>query len=214
MSEWHRYISCVAVVLVCVIACIHPAKADAPVVVAGSWSGYQVQRAVGDAFTKDCGVRVGVLGRNNSRGFEYLAEGKMGVLIYSPQSSMTTAEAMAKLFPKETPQPAKYTFGHFVVYVVVNKANTTAGLTYKELQGIYSGKIKDWKEVRAQAGRITLVGELIHSKSREIFRDKVLADSSLAPSEAALRDYNPSPPGHRRTVTRNQISYQLLALAG
>ena len=115
---------------------------ERPLLIAGSWSGYQVQRAVADAFTKDCGARIGVLGRNNKRGFEYLAEGKMGVLIYSPQPSRTPAEAMAKHFSKGKTQPAKYTFGHFAVYVVVNRANRTAGLTYKELRDIYSGKIK------------------------------------------------------------------------
>ena len=165
-------------------------RREPPLLIAGSWSGHFSQQQVAIAFEKITGVPTGVGGRDNRRGFRSLAEGKMNVLIYSPQPSKTAAEAMAEHFPKEKPQPTKYTFGQFAVYVVVNKANTTAALTYKKLRDIYSGKIKDWKDVSGQAGRIILIGELARSKSREMFRNEVLGDSSFALGEARLRDYN------------------------
>ncbi len=158
------------------------------VYVAGSWSGYRVQTDVGRAFETAQGVRVGVGGRDNSKGFSDLAAGKMNVLIYSPQAGIAEEQAVAKAFPKDAPQPTRYVFGQFVVRVIVSKENPAAGLTMAQLKDIYTGKIVDWKDVGSAAGRIALYGGAENSKGREMFSNKVLGGLSFSAGLTRCRE--------------------------
>jgi phosphate transport system substrate-binding protein len=57
---------------------------------------------------------------------------------------------------------------------VVNKNVTATNLTTKDLQGIFSGKIKNWKEVGGKDGEIIVVNRTFGSGTRVNFQDKAL----------------------------------------
>jgi phosphate transport system substrate-binding protein len=57
---------------------------------------------------------------------------------------------------------------------VVNKNVTATKLTTKDLQGIFSGKIKNWKEVGGKDAQIIVVNRTFGSGTRVNFQDKAL----------------------------------------
>lgn len=60
--------------------------------------------------------------------------------------------------------------------IIVNKANPVAKLTFKQLGGIFSGKITDWKDAGGAPGRITLVSRDKSSGTYDFFLNHVLRD--------------------------------------
>ncbi len=88
--------------------------------IGGSWTGYLAHIRLAEQFTRDRGVPTDVQGRNNARGFEYLRDRELDVLIYSPVYGVPQADAVRNVFPDENAQPKEYHFGRFAVLVVVH----------------------------------------------------------------------------------------------
>ena len=68
------------------------------------------------------------------------------------------------------------------VAVVINPANKIDALTSRQVIDIYSGKIKDWKEVGGEPGAINVFGREDGSGTREVFTEKAIDKAELAPS--------------------------------
>ena len=68
------------------------------------------------------------------------------------------------------------------VAVVINPANSISELTKAQVADIYSGKIKDWKELGGAAGAINVYGREDGSGTREVFDDKVISKGEIAAS--------------------------------
>ena len=68
------------------------------------------------------------------------------------------------------------------VAVVVHPTNKVDALTGQQVIDIYSGKIKDWKEVGGEPGAINVFGREDGSGTREVFTDKAIKKAELAPS--------------------------------
>lgn len=68
------------------------------------------------------------------------------------------------------------------VAVVVNPANKVDELSFEQLIDIYAGKITNWKEVGGEDGAINLYGREDGSGTREVFTEKAIKKSDIAPS--------------------------------
>ncbi len=68
------------------------------------------------------------------------------------------------------------------VAVVVHPSNKVDALTGQQVIDIYSGKIKDWKEVGGEPGAINVFGREDGSGTREVFTDKAIKKAELATS--------------------------------
>ena len=171
--------------LIAWIAVARTAGAQGPrptIIVGGSWSGYGVNQALGRAFSEATGIRMGVRGWDNARGFEYLAAGRMDVLVYSPQVGGTAQEAIEAAFGNGKPHPVGLALGRFAVCVAVHPSNPIAGLSVAQLREMLAGRIDDWEALGRRPGRIVLVGEGAGSKSREMLAKLVLLGTSFSPA--------------------------------
>lgn len=68
------------------------------------------------------------------------------------------------------------------VAVVINPVNKLSELTKTQVADIYSGKIKDWKELGGAEGAINVYGREDGSGTREVFDDKVINKGEIAAS--------------------------------
>ncbi|MBS4174351.1 phosphate ABC transporter substrate-binding protein [Bacillus sp. FJAT-49736] len=65
---------------------------------------------------------------------------------------------------------------------IVNKSNKVKNLSTKQLQGIFSGKIKNWKEVGGKDAKIVVVNRKFGSGTRVNFQAKALKGSKFMTS--------------------------------
>ncbi len=66
--------------------------------------------------------------------------------------------------------------------VVVHSANKIDGLSSKQIQGIFSGKLNNWGQVGGENKKITVVSREEGSGTRDSFRDLLLKETHLAPN--------------------------------
>ncbi len=73
------------------------------------------------------------------------------------------------------------------ICIVTNPANPVANLSQESIQGIFSGKIKDWSDVPGsnQSGTIDLVGRTAASGTQDAFQKIFMGSSSVTSSLAA-----------------------------
>ena len=78
-------------------------------------------------------------------------------------------------------------FAYDVLTAIVNSENPVKGLTSAQLRGIFSGKIKNWKEVGGPAQPITvyIVGK--ESATRDVFRMHILKESEYGKEAKVIR---------------------------
>ena len=75
-----------------------------------------------------------------------------------------------------------YPFAIDGVAIVVNPKNKINSLTTQQVMDIYSGKIKDWKEVGGAKGAINIFGREDGSGTREVFTERAIKKGELVSS--------------------------------
>ena len=90
-------------------------------------------------------------------------------------------------------RPVEYKIGINGLAVYVNRDNPIKQLTLDQLDGIFSGKFKNWKEVGGNDAAIAVYGAESSSAAFEFFKDSVLngkefvADAKALPGPALLK---------------------------
>ncbi len=74
------------------------------------------------------------------------------------------------------------------IVVVVHPSNGTAGLTLKQVRGIFNGTINDWKQLGGPSARITVVSREAGSGTRTSF-EQIVGDVRLT-DDAIIQDSN------------------------
>jgi phosphate transport system substrate-binding protein len=74
------------------------------------------------------------------------------------------------------------------IAVVVNPANTVAGLTLQQVKGIFSGSVKNWKEVGGADHAIAVISREAGSGTRSSF-EQIIGGVSLT-GDALIQDSN------------------------
>lgn len=128
------------------------------------------------------------------------------------------AASSREIKPKEIEQasqkgvtPHEYKVALDGLAVVVNKNNPVSKLTIDQLAGVFSGKIKNWKEVGGSDENIVILSREVNSGTHVYFKEHVLRkndptskeefsqDALLLPSSQAIADevlHNPAAIGY------------------
>ncbi len=151
--------------------------------VGGSWSGYRSLSQIAEEFTKSSGAPVTVQGTNNKRGFRYLADDKLQVLVYSPQTEGSQESLIREAFGEDDQENnaklRRHLFGQFVVVVIVHPDNPVRTLSYDHLRQVFTGQAAHWKSVDGGLRAILPVGEQRNTKAAEIFRSNIMGGRSF-----------------------------------
>lgn len=115
---------------------------------------------------------------------EYKVEVQAGGSNVGIQSVLTGAVSIGMssrdLTEEEKGQGLKdHTIAYDCIAVIVHPSNNVDNLTLKQVRDIFSGKIKDWKEVGGKPGKIIVVNRDEASGTREAFKKLVLGEEEF-----------------------------------
>ena len=144
---------------------------DTMVNLAQSWAEVYMDKSPDDF--------VAVTGGGSGTGFSSLISGTCDIAI----SSRKIKDKEIALAEKKGIHPKELEVGMDGLAVVVNPQNPVNALTTRELAGIFSGKITNWKEVGGKDEKIVVLSREVNSGTHVYFKEHVLRGNDPANTE-------------------------------
>ncbi len=125
---------------------------------------------------KDKGTKITVIGGGSGVGIAALLDNTTDIAMSSRKIKMDE-----KIKMQETGKALKETIiAYDALSVIVNPANKVSQLTREQLEGIYTGKITNWKEVGGEDLKIIVYSRESSSGTYEFFKEKVMMKKNYA----------------------------------
>lgn len=137
-----------------------------------------VQKESENYLKKNTGARITVTGGGSGVGISALMDGTGDIAMSSRKMKF---DERTKL-QKSGKQPVEVVVAYDALAVVVNPANKVSDLTREQLEDIFTGKIKNWKEVGGADMPIVAYSRETSSGTYEFFKDHVLNKKNYMPS--------------------------------
>jgi phosphate transport system substrate-binding protein len=144
---------------------------DTLVILAQKWAEVYMQ--------KNAETKVQVTGGGSGTGFAALQNQQTDLANASRKIKPKEVEACLKAFGK---RPTEYKVALDGLSVYVHESNPVKQLSLEQLRNIFTGKIRNWKEVGGADGPITLYSRENSSGTYEFFKENVLQGSDFAAS--------------------------------
>jgi phosphate transport system substrate-binding protein len=134
------------------------------------------QKEAEDYMKKDKKAQITVTGGGSGVGFSALIDGTTDIAMSSRKMKMGE-----KLKLTESGKPFKEVIvGHDALAVVVNPKNKVVKLTREQLENIFTGKVKNWKEVGGDDMPVVVYSRETSSGTYEFFKEHVLSNKNYA----------------------------------
>ncbi|HAB15261.1 MAG TPA: PstS family phosphate ABC transporter substrate-binding protein [Verrucomicrobiota bacterium] len=133
---------------------------------------------------KHADVKIQVTGGGTGTGFAALQNQTTDICNASRKIKAKEQENCIKAFGK---RPTEYKVAMDGLSVYVNADNPISELSLEDLEGIFTGKIKNWKEVGGSDGLITVYSRENSSGTYEFFKEHVLQGKDFAASAQTLQ---------------------------
>jgi phosphate transport system substrate-binding protein len=135
-----------------------------------------VQKEAEDYMKKNKGTAISVIGGGSGVGISALQDGTTDLAMSSRSLKMDE-----KLKLQEAGKNIRTTImAYDALSVIVNPGNKVNQLTREQLEGIFTGKIKNWKEVGGDDMQIIVYSRETSSGTYEFFKEKVLMNKNYA----------------------------------
>jgi len=121
-------------------------------------------------------VSVTVVGGGSGVGITAMIDGTTDIAMAS--RDLKTEEKMK--FADKKVDIEEVIIAYDALTVIVNPANTVSKLTREQLEGIFTGAIKNWKEVGGADGKIVAYSRESSSGTYEFFKDEVMGKKNYA----------------------------------
>ena len=179
-------LAALALVTALVTASAPAALASGKIVITGSTTVLPIAQKAAEVYMKKHpGVEISVAGTGSGDGIKSLIDGTCDI-----------ADASRDMKPKEIKkaeakgiQPVRHTVALDCIVPVVHPSNPVKNLTLEQLKGIYTGKIRNWKEVGGQDKPIVVISRDSSSGTFEVWNHKVLNKARVRP-DAQLQASN------------------------
>jgi len=149
---------------------------DTLVILAQKWAERYMQK------TPD--TRIQVTGGGSGIGFAALQNKTTDLANASRKIKSKETEACVKAFGK---RPTEYKVALDGLSVYVNDANSVAALSLKQLDDIFTGRVKNWREVGGSDAPITIYSRENSSGTYEFFKEHVLKGKDFAATAQTLQ---------------------------
>ena len=130
-------------------------------------------QAAKDIMTFNPKIRITVAGGGSGVGVKQVGEGLAGI----GNTGRPLKESEIQQFGLKT-----FPFAIDGVALAVHPDNPVKALTKEQVVKIYTGEVKDWKDLGGNPGAINLYGREDGSGTRETFTDKLIGKAELAPT--------------------------------
>ena len=144
---------------------------DTLVILAQKWAEVYMQ--------KNPETKVQVTGGGSGTGFAALQNQQTDLANASRKIKAKEVEACLKAFGK---RPTEYKVALDGLSVYVHESNPVKQLSLDQLRSIFTGKIRNWKEVGGAEGPITIYSRENSSGTYEFFKENVLQGADFAAS--------------------------------
>lgn len=149
---------------------------DTLVILAQKWAEVYMQK------TPD--TKIQVTGGGSGIGFAALQNKTTDLANASRKIKVKEIEACVKAFGK---RPVEYKVALDGLSVYVNEANPVQELSLEQLEGIFTGRIKNWKQVGGNDAPVTLYSRENSSGTYEFFKEHVLSGKDFAATAQTLQ---------------------------
>src|SRR5688572_32917571 len=126
---------------------------------------------------KNPGTKIQVTGGGSGIGFAALQNKTTDLANASRKIKAKEIEACVKAFGK---RPTEYKVALDGLSVYLHESNPVKQLSLEQLRNIFTGKIRNWKEVGGADGPITIYSRENSSGTYEFFKENVLQGSDFA----------------------------------
>ncbi len=149
---------------------------DTLVILAQKWAETYMQ--------KNPGTKIQVTGGGSGIGFAALQNKTTDLANASRKIKIKEIEACVKSFGK---RPTEYKVALDGLSIYVNEANKVQELSLEQLEGIFTGKIKNWNQVGGDDAPITIYSRENSSGTYEFFKEHVLKNKDFAATAQTLQ---------------------------
>jgi phosphate transport system substrate-binding protein len=129
------------------------------------------------------GIKIQVTGGGTGTGFAALQDRTTDLCDASRKIKAKEIEGCIKAFGK---RPTEYKVALDGLSVYVGADNPVKELTLEQLEGIFTGKLKNWKDVGGAGGAITVYSRENSSGTYEFFKEHVLKGKDFAASAQTM----------------------------
>jgi len=143
---------------------------------AGSTTVLPVAQATAEAFMDiNPGINISVRGGGSGVGVAALQNKTADIANSSrPMKAKEITASKSKGI-----NPTAYPVANDGISIVVHKNNPIKNLTIAQIKGIYTGKIKNWKELGGASMPIVVISRDVASGTFEVFNEKALAGAKV-----------------------------------
>lgn len=193
----------VSLILAGLVAGCAVAQAQDKLVLDGSTTVGPIAKAFAESYMRqNPGVNITVSESGSGNGAKALLNGTCDIANLSRDLKDTEKKAMEEKGVK----PVAHVVAYDALPVIVHPSNKVKGLTIDQIRGIFTGAIKNWKEVGGEDRSIVVISRDTNSGTFESFKELVLGKEAKIVESA---EYTGSNGGIRQRVqmTKGAISY-------
>ncbi len=179
------------------------AQAQDKLVLDGSTTVGPIAKAFAESYMRqNPGVNITVSESGSGNGAKALLNGTCDIANLSRDLKDTEKKAMEEKGVK----PVAHVVAYDALPVIVHPSNKVKGLTVDQIRSIFTGSVKNWKEVGGEDLSIVVISRDTNSGTFESFKDLVLGKEAKIVESA---EYTGSNGGVRQRVqmTKGAISY-------
>ncbi len=168
-------------------------------VIVGSTTVLPIAQRIAEAYMKEHPeVKISVSGGGSGVGIKALIDGTCDIA----DSSRFIKFKEIKMAIKKGRYPVPFAIAYDAIIPIVHPSNPVNNLTLDQLKKIYTGRIRNWKEVGGPNKRIVVISRDTSSGTYEIWEEKVMRKSRVFPG-ALLQASNGAV---REVVSKNRYS--------
>lgn len=174
--------------------------------VKGSTTVQPIMQKAAEAFmAQHKGVSISISASGSGDGAKAIIDGATPLAMMSREMK----ESEIKQAKEKGVNPKQITVAYDCITPIVNSANPVKNLTMAQLKDIYTGKVKDWKELGGNPGQIVVISRDSSSGTFEYWNEHVLKKERVFPG-ALMQASNGAV---ATTVAKNKYAVGYVGLA-
>jgi phosphate transport system substrate-binding protein len=147
-------------------------------VIKGSTTVLPITQKVAEAYMKDFpNVNISISGGGSGNGIKAIIDGTTDIA----NSSRFIKDSEVKQAVDNGAYPVPFSVAYDCIVPVVHPGNPVNDLTLDQLQDIYMGKVRNWKEIGGEDRPVVVISRDTSSGTYEVWEEKVLRKERVFP---------------------------------
>ncbi|MEW5735520.1 MAG: phosphate ABC transporter substrate-binding protein [Thermodesulfobacteriota bacterium] len=149
----------------------------------GSTTVLPIAQEITESYMKEFpGVAISLSGSGSGDGIKAIIDGTTDIA----DSSRFIKDSEVKMAVEKGAYPVPFAVAYDCIVPVVNPKNGVSNLTLAQLKDIYTGKIRNWKEVGGTDKKIVAISRDTSSGTFEVWEEKVMKKERVTPAAQML----------------------------